>query len=101
MLYVRWLTPHIPDGRAYQQARRLLRLVGWIVGAYVVAIGMAFLFEWLHIRSSSCLGSLLALAINVAGLVALIMYCRLFVLLRESLPKVCKRPGPTRLIMAP
>ncbi len=90
MLYLRWLAPRIPDGRVSYRAKALLVLLGCSTGAVILGI----MFEGAGRGAGACFAGLLFLAAGAANLVAVVMYCRLFFLLRDSLQAIVRAQGP-------
>jgi hypothetical protein len=88
MLYLRWLAPRIPDGRAHFRAKALLVLFGSIVGANILGIFVIAVSS--HEAGPACLAGLLSFGAAIASVIAVIMYCRLFYLLGNSLEGIAR-----------
>jgi hypothetical protein len=85
MLYIRWLAPRIPDGRVHARAKALLVLLGSVILAVLIAIGIAVAGNDV---GAAIVAAILILAVAISSIVALLMYCRMFYMLRSGLKAI-------------
>jgi len=102
MLYLRWLTPRIPNYNAYKRAKTLMIMISVVIGLYLITAVIGLLTYWSTTGgkpagAAPAAGAALTAAVPtmvggcaaaIMGLVTLIMYYNLFSWLRKDFKRV-------------